>query len=124
MYVGEPINAIRIFNEKEIDELMVQDIIAWIKKREPVTILLKCLQANILSRCIIATLFEIQIRLAYFFCLGVKKLAIQTNALNDFDLVKSIAYRYGNQSVFDSVEVKKSFLALSVVFSSKVKSKK
>jgi len=28
MYVGEPINAIRIFNEKEIDELIVQDIIA------------------------------------------------------------------------------------------------
>ena len=34
-YVGDPINAVRIFNEKEVDELMVIDIDATIEKREP-----------------------------------------------------------------------------------------
>lgn len=35
VYVGDPINAIRIFNDKEVDELMVLDIDASREKREP-----------------------------------------------------------------------------------------
>ena len=34
-YVGDPINAVRIFNEKEVDELMLIDIDATSQKREP-----------------------------------------------------------------------------------------
>ena len=34
-YVGDPINAVRIFNEKEVDEIMVVDIDASTKQREP-----------------------------------------------------------------------------------------
>ena len=34
-YVGDPINAVRIFNEKEVDELIVLDIDATVEKREP-----------------------------------------------------------------------------------------
>ena len=34
-YVGDPINAVRIFNEKEADELMVLDIDATVEGREP-----------------------------------------------------------------------------------------
>ena len=34
-YVGDPINAVKIFNEKEVDELMVLDIDATKEKREP-----------------------------------------------------------------------------------------
>jgi cyclase len=34
-YVGDPINAVRIFNEKEVDELIVLDIDASALGREP-----------------------------------------------------------------------------------------
>ena len=34
-YVGDPINAVKIFNEKEVDELMVIDIDATVENREP-----------------------------------------------------------------------------------------
>ena len=34
-YVGDPITAVRIFNEKEVDELIVLDIDATVRKREP-----------------------------------------------------------------------------------------
>ena len=34
-YVGDPINAVRIFNEKQADELMLLDIDATVKKKEP-----------------------------------------------------------------------------------------
>ncbi len=34
-YVGDPINAVKIFNEKEVDELIVLDIDATVQNREP-----------------------------------------------------------------------------------------
>ena len=34
-YVGDPINAVKIFNEKEVDELIVLDIDASVQNREP-----------------------------------------------------------------------------------------
>jgi Imidazoleglycerol-phosphate synthase len=34
-YIGDPINAVKIFNEKEVDELIVLDIDASVDKRQP-----------------------------------------------------------------------------------------
>ena len=45
-YVGDPINAVRIFNEKEVDEIMVVDIDASTKQREPDYALIKNLAAE------------------------------------------------------------------------------
>lgn len=35
VYVGDPINAVKIFNDKEVDELVILDISATPEKREP-----------------------------------------------------------------------------------------
>ena len=48
-YVGDPINAVRIFNEKEIDEIMISDIDATVKNLEPNFSLIKNLQNSMLS---------------------------------------------------------------------------
>ena len=45
-YIGDPLNAVRIFNEKEADELIVLDIDATVKKREPDFGLIKNLAAE------------------------------------------------------------------------------
>ncbi|EDQ1113071.1 imidazole glycerol phosphate synthase subunit HisF, partial [Salmonella enterica subsp. diarizonae] len=45
-YVGDPINAVKIFNEKEADELMVLDIDASAASREPDYALIKKLAAE------------------------------------------------------------------------------
>lgn len=46
-YVGDPINAVRIFNEKEVDELIVVDIDATVQSREPDYTLIK----NLATEC-------------------------------------------------------------------------
>ena len=45
-YVGDPINAVRIFNEKEVDEIMISDIDATVKNLEPDFNLIKNLAAE------------------------------------------------------------------------------
>ena len=46
-YIGDPINAVKIFNEKTVDELMVLDIDATVNKREPEYELIK----NLATEC-------------------------------------------------------------------------
>lgn len=40
-YVGDPINAVKIFNEKQVDEIMVVDIDATVQGREPDYVMIK-----------------------------------------------------------------------------------
>ena len=40
-YVGDPINAVKIFNEKEVDELAIFDIDATVLCREPDYVLIE-----------------------------------------------------------------------------------
>ena len=40
-YVGDPINAVKIFNEKEVDEIIVVDIDASVHQNEPDYVLIK-----------------------------------------------------------------------------------
>src|SRR6266702_7368256 len=50
-YVGDPINAVKIFNEKEVDEIIVLDIDASVQQKEPDYLLIKNLAANAECRC-------------------------------------------------------------------------
>src|SRR5260370_24319543 len=45
-YVGDPINAVKIFNEKEVDEIIVVDIDASVQRKEPDYVLIKNLAAE------------------------------------------------------------------------------
>jgi cyclase len=117
-YVGDPINTIRIFNEKEVDELLVLDIKASKTKSEPNYDLVE----EIAGECFMplcygggVTTIEQAKRL---FSIGVEKIAIQTGALNDLNLVAEIAARYGNQSLVVAIDVKKNILGQHKLYSS------
>jgi len=45
-YVGDPVNAVKIFNEKEVDEIIVMDIDASVQQKEPDYVLIKNLAAE------------------------------------------------------------------------------
>jgi len=107
-YVGDPINAVRIFNEKEVDELMVLDIDATPENREPDFNMIKHLAAECrMPLCYgggVRTIDEVQ----KIIQLGVEKVSISAAALENPSLVAESAKCVGNQSVVVVLDVKKS----------------
>lgn len=107
-YVGDPINAVRIFNEKEVDELILLDIDASVQEREPDYALIKHLSAECrMPLCYgggVKTVEQIQ----RIVSLGVEKVAISSAAIHDSRLVSDAAERVGSQSVVVVIDVKKS----------------
>lgn len=109
-YVGDPINAIRIFNEKEVDELMVLDITASKEHLEPNYVLIE----EIAGECFMPLAYGGGVanveQATRLFNLGVEKICVQTAALRDLTLVSRLADRFGSQSVMVSVDVKSNWL--------------
>jgi len=106
-YVGDPINAVRIFNEKEVDELMVLDIDATLDKREPDYNMIEHLASECrMPLCYgggVTTSDQVQ----KIIQLGVEKVAISSAALENPNLVNQAAGCVGNQSVVVVLDVKK-----------------
>ena len=106
-YVGDPINAVRIFNEKETDELIILDIDATHLNQEPD------------YRSIEFWASECRMPLCYgggiktveqaqrIFSLGVEKIALSSEAIFNTKIISSIAKRVGSQSVVVVLDVKK-----------------
>lgn len=109
-YVGDPINAIRVFNTKEVDELMVVDIEASRLNKEPNYSLIE----QFAGECFMPLSYGGGIRTleqaSRIFKLGVEKVSIQTAAIEDLNLVRKLSDRFGSQSVVVSVDVKRDWL--------------
>lgn len=106
-YVGDPINAVKIFNEKEVDELMVLDIDATVQKREPDYKMIENLAAECrMPLCYGGGIKKVE-QAQRIFGLGVEKIAISSVALDCPDFVRQIAEQVGNQSVVVVLDVKK-----------------
>lgn len=109
-YVGDPINAIRIFNDKEVDELMVLDIVASKRKQEPDYTAIELFAGEcFMPLCYGGGVRTIE-QAARIFDLGVEKISLQSSALLDFQLVSDIANRFGSQSVVVSIDIKNNWL--------------
>lgn len=106
-YVGDPINAVRIFNEKEADELMVLDIDATATGSEPDLTMIRLLA----SECRMPLCYGGGIKTVdhakSIIGLGVEKVALSAAALDRPALIAEIARELGNQSVVVVLDVKK-----------------
>ena len=109
-YVGDPLNAVRIFNEKEVDELMVVDIDASRHGREPDYKLI----ANLALECRMPLSYGGGVKTVEQFdrliSLGVEKVAVSSAAVSDPDLIVTAAARVGSQSVVVVIDVRKTGL--------------
>ena len=98
-YVGDPINAVKIFNEKEADELIVLDIDATIDSAEPNYKMI----GNLAAECRMPLCYGGGIKTAdqadRIISMGVEKVAVSAGALDRPALVEEMAHRVGNQSV-------------------------
>jgi imidazole glycerol-phosphate synthase subunit HisF len=115
-YVGDPINAIRIFNEKEVDELIFLDTTATLESRRPPFKLI----ATIASECFMPVCYGGGVRrledFKELFKVGIEKVAVNSYAVQDPAFVKSAADRFGSQSVVVSIDVKKNLFGKYRVF--------
>ena len=106
-YVGDPINAVKIFNEKEVDELIVLDIDATKENRGPNLKMIK----NLADECRMPLCYGGGIntveQAVKIISLGVEKVALSYSALNDIELCQQIGDIIGNQSVVVVIDVKK-----------------
>jgi cyclase len=108
VYVGDPINAVRIFNEKEVDELMVIDIAATAKGREPDYALI----ADLAAECRMPMGYGGGVtrpdQVDRITSLGVEKVAFSAAAIANPELVAEAAASVGAQSVVVVLDVRRS----------------
>src|SRR5574340_494273 len=115
VYVGDPINAVRIFNEKGVDELVVLDIGASINGGGPNFDLLQ----DIASEAFVPLCYGGGIGsvadMARLLRLGMEKVSLNTAAFESQGLVETAVRQVGLQSFVVSNAVKKNLLGLSEV---------
>ena len=106
-YVGDPINAVKIFNEKEVDELMVLDIDATVKNYEPDYKLIKDLAVQSRMPICYGGGIKTVKQAEKIISLGVEKIALSSAAIETPLLVKEISEAVGCQSIVIVLDVKK-----------------
>ncbi len=109
-YVGDPINAVRIFNEKEVDELVVLDIDATVSGREPDYALIASMAAECrMPLCYGGGVKTVE-QVERIVSLGVEKVAISSAAIDNPQLLAEAAARVGRQSIVVVLDVGKAGL--------------
>lgn len=115
-YIGDPLNTVRIFNEKEVDELIILDIEASKKQREPDYALIK----HLASECFMPVCYGGGItnikQIQTIFSLGIEKIAINIAALKDLSLVREATQYFGSQSIVVAVDIKKNLFGQYSIF--------
>jgi len=106
-YVGDPINAVKIFNEKEVDELLLLDISCSINQTVPdYNLILK-----IVSEAFMPVGYGGGIKTAdqakRIFDLGIEKIILNTALQSNPDLISNISSIYGSSSVVANIDYKK-----------------
>lgn len=106
-YVGDPINAVKIFNEKEVDELIVLDIDATSENQEPDYKLIENLAAECrMPFCYGGGIKTVE-QAVRIINLGVEKVAISSALFERPEFATELATAVGSQSVVAVLDVKK-----------------
>jgi cyclase len=109
-YIGDPINAVRIFNEKEVDELIVLDIDATVKGVGPDLKMIERLAAECrMPFCYGGGVKTVE-QAKTIIGLGVEKVALSSAAIENPQLIADIASEVGRQSVVVVLDVRKKLL--------------
>lgn len=109
-YVGDPINAVKIFNEKEVDELVFLDITATPAGRGPNFDLLADIAGEAFMPMAygggVTTIEQVKA----LFALGFEKVIIDSASYDSLELITVAASIYGSQSIVGCIDVRRSLL--------------
>jgi cyclase len=107
VYLGEPVNILKIFNEKGVNEIVILDIDAALDKREPNFALLQ----DLASECFMPLAYGGGLthidQIKRLFRIGFEKAVINTSAIEDPSLIEEASRIFGAQSVVVCIDVKK-----------------
>jgi len=116
-YLGDPINIVKIFNDKEVDELVFLDITATLEGKEPPYELLE----DIVSEAFMPFGYGGGIKrldqVKRILGLGVEKVVINTQSVENPRFISEVAAMVGSQSVLVSMDVKKNFWGKYEIYS-------
>jgi cyclase len=115
-YIGDPLNAVKIFNDKEVDELIFLDIHASSENRKPDFNYLE----QIASECFmplcygggISTIEEIK----KLINIGIEKISLNSIALKDPSFIRKAADEFGSSTIVVSIDAKKNFWGKYEIF--------
>lgn len=115
-YVGDPRNAVKIFNEKEVDELAFLDITAATSGKGPNFSMIEEIATEcFMPLCYGGGITDIN-QINKLFAIGVEKVALNTVLHNNENLLKTASEQYGSQSLIVSIDVKKNFFGKYEVY--------
>jgi cyclase len=107
-YIGDPINAVKIFNEKQVDELIFLDITATNESREPNYELIR----NIATECFMPFAYGGGVRtldcIRRLLRLGVEKVIINTASVENPQLIRAAAETFGSSTIIVAMDIKRS----------------
>lgn len=114
-YVGDPINIVKIFNEKYVDELLIYDINNNLDSSLNYQLL-----KNIAGECNMPLTYGGGIKniqqVRELFALGIEKVSINTNILKNYNLIKNLSRTFGSQSIMASIDIKKTFFGKRYIY--------
>lgn len=115
-YVGDPINAVKIFNEKEVDELIFLDIDASKKKKEPDYNLIQ----QLATECFMPFSYGGGVssvgQIKSILRLGVEKVVVNYQGIENIGFLKDATAHFGSSTVIGAIDIKKDFWGNYKVF--------
>lgn len=115
-YLGDPINTLKLFNDKEADEIIVLDISASINGKQPDFDYIKSLTKEcFMPMCYGGGVTNLE-QVEALYKLGVEKVSFNTSLFTSPKLIKDSAKNFGSQSVVASIDAKKNFLGSYSVY--------
>lgn len=108
-YVGDPINAIRIFNEKEVDELIFLDITATAEKRIPPLDLIQTIADQCLMPFAVGGGITTVQQARDILSRGAEKVCINTSVIDRPEVITQISGIFGTQAVVVSIDFKRNW---------------
>jgi cyclase len=115
-YVGDPRNAVRIYNEMEVDELIIVDILASVENRRPRLDLIR----EIVSEAFMPVAYGGGIKsvsdIREILALGVEKIIIETYAVDNPRLIREASNTFGSQSIVVCIDVKQNMFGKYFVY--------
>lgn len=119
-YIGDPINAIKIFNDKMVDEIIILDVDASKKNRDPDWNAL----SELSSECFMPAAYGGGIRsiidIKRLFEVGFEKAILNTILIDNSNIVKDAVEIFGSQSIVASIDIKKNLFGKYEVFNSSI----
>lgn len=115
-YLGDPINAVKIFNGKSIDELCILDITASKNNKAPQFDLLKDIAVQAFMPLSYGGGITSTDQIKRLFKMGYEKVILNTSFINHPELISQAVTFAGSQSVVVSIDIKRNLLGKPIAY--------